>query len=102
MASTQEVTALLLAWNDGDHDALEKLTPIVYRELRNLARRYMARERENHTLQATAVVNEAFLRLIDWKNIRWQNRAHFIGVAAKLMRRVLLDYARKRSYSKRD
>src|SRR5215831_17360185 len=102
MASPQELTALLLAWNDGDQDALEKLTPFVYEELHRLAKRYMAGERWNHTLQATAVVNEAFLRLIDWKNVRWQNRAHFIGVAANLMRRVLVDYARTRGYAKRD
>src|SRR5215831_21352722 len=102
MASPQELTALLLAWNDGDQDALEKLTPFVYRELHSLAKRYMAGERGNHTLQATAVVSEAFLRLIDWKNVRWQNRAHFIGVTANLMRRVLVDYARTRGYAKRD
>jgi len=102
MASPQELTALLLAWNDGDRDALDKLTPFVYRELHSLAKRYMAGERGNHTLQATAVVNEAFLRLIDWKNVCWQNRAHFIGVAANLMRRVLVDYARTRAYAKRD
>ena len=102
MATPQELTALLLAWNDGDHDALEKLTPFVYRELHSLAKRYMAGERGNHTLQATAVVSEAFLRLIDWNNVRWQNRAHFIGVAANLMRRVLVDYARTRAYAKRN
>ena len=102
MASPQELTALLVAWNDGDLDALEKLTPFVYRELHSLAKRYMASERGNHTLQATAIVNEAFLRLIDWKNVRWQNRAHFIGVACNLMRRVLVDYARSRGYAKRD
>lgn len=102
MASPQELTALLLAWNDGDQSALEKLTPFVYRELHSLAKRYMAGERGNHTLQATAVVNEAFLRLIDWNNVRWQNRAHFIGVAANLMRRVLVDYARTRAYAKRN
>jgi len=101
MASSQELTALLLAWNGGDQDALEKLTPFVYEELHRLAKRYMAGERWNHTLQATAVVNEAFLRLIDWKNVRWQNRAHFVGVAANLMRRVLVDYARTRAYDKR-
>lgn len=102
MASPAELTALLAAWSDGDPDALEKLTPHVYRELHRLAKRYMAGERGNHTLQATAIVNEAFLRLIDWKNVRWQNRAHFIGVAANLMRRVLVDYARTRGYAKRD
>ena len=102
MASPPELTALLVAWKAGDPDALEKLTPLVYRELHSLAKRYMAGERAHHTLQATAVVNEAFLRLIDWKNVQWQNRAHFIGVAANLMRRVLVDYARTRGYAKRE
>jgi RNA polymerase sigma-70 factor, ECF subfamily len=101
MASSQELTALLLAWNGGDHVALEKLTPFVYEELHRLAKRYMAGERGNHTLQPTALVNEAFLRLIDWKNVHWQNRAHFVGAAANLMRRVLVDYARNRAYAKR-
>jgi len=101
MASPEELTALLLAWNEGDQDALEHLTPFIYRELHGLAKRYMAGERGNHTLQATALVNEAFLRLIDWNKVRWQNRAHFVGVAARLMRRVLVDYARTRAYAKR-
>lgn len=99
---SQQLTALLVAWNGGDHDALQKLTDCIYRELHSLAKRYMAGERGNHTLQATAVVNEAFVRLIDWKNVRWQNRAHFMGVAANLMRRVLVDYARTRGYAKRN
>ncbi len=98
---SQQLTALLIAWNGGDGSALDKLTPFVYRELHNLAKRYMAGERANHTLQATAIVNEAFVRLIDWKNVRWQNRAHFIGVAANLMRRVLVDHARTKAYAKR-
>ena len=101
MASPDELTKLLLAWNDGDPNALEKLTPFVYEELHRLAKRYMAGERSNHTLQATAVVNEAYLRLIDWQTVHWQNRAHFIGVAANLMRHILVDYARSRGYAKR-
>jgi len=101
MASPHELTGLLLAWNGGDHDALDKLTPFVYDELHRLAKRYMGGERANHTLQATAVINEAYLRLIDWRNVRWQNRAHFVGVAANLMRHVLVDYARSRAYTKR-
>jgi RNA polymerase sigma factor (TIGR02999 family) len=101
MQPPHEVTALLAAWNAGDRSALEKLTPFVYDELHRLAKRYMAGERGHHTLQATALVNEAYARLIDWKNVDWQNRAHFIGTAAKLMRRVLVDYARSRTYDKR-
>ena len=101
MASPNQLTQLLVAWTEGDKQALEELTPAIYDELRRLAKRYMAGERGGHTLQATALVNEAFIRLIDWKNVRWQNRAHFIGVAAQLMRRVLVDYARSRGYAKR-
>lgn len=101
MAPSQEVTQLLVAWSNGDERALEELTPRVYRELHRLAKRYMAGERIDHTLQATALVNEAYVRLIDWKNVQWQNRAHFVGVAAKLMRRVLVDFARSRGYAKR-
>lgn len=77
-------------------DALEKLTPVIYAELHRIARRYMSREREGHTLQTTALVNEAYLRLIDWKTAKWENRAHFFGVSAQLMRRILVDFARKR------
>jgi RNA polymerase sigma factor (TIGR02999 family) len=99
--SDQEITQLLLAWSDGDEAALEQLTPLVYAELHRLARGYMCGERSSHTLQTTALVNEAYLRLLDWKNVRWQNRAHFFGVAAQLMRRVLVDYARTRHYAKR-
>src|SRR5262249_40446842 len=98
---SHELTDLLAAWNAGDPNALEKLTPFVYDELHRLAKRYMAGERAEHTLQATALVNEAYARLIDWKNVHWKNRAHFIGTAAKLMRRVLVDYARSRAYDKR-
>jgi len=101
LASPDELTKLLLAWNGGDSNALEKLTPFVYEELHRLAKRYMAGERSNHTLQATAVVNEAYLRLIDWQRVHWQNRAHFIGVAANLMRHILVDHARARGYAKR-
>jgi RNA polymerase sigma-70 factor, ECF subfamily len=101
MPSARDVTQLLIAWSDGDQSALEKLTPLVHAELHRLARRYMAQEGQGHTLQATALVNEAYLRLIDWKNVKWQNRAHFFGVSANLMRRVLVDYARSRSYQKR-
>ncbi len=96
-----EVTSLLVAWSDGDAAALEKLTPLVEQELRRLARHYMRRERPGHTLQTTALVNEAYLRLVDWKNVRWQNRAHFLGVSARLMRRILVDYARRRNFEKR-
>ena len=99
--SPDDITRLLRAWSEGDEEALEKLTPLVYRELYRLAARYMGQERQGHTLQATALVNEAYLRLIDWKNVQWQNRAHFIAVSAQLMRRVLVDYARSRRYAKR-
>jgi RNA polymerase sigma factor (TIGR02999 family) len=94
--SQQEVTQLLQAWSNGEREALEQLTPLVQAELHRLAERYMRGEQSGHTLQATALVNEAYIRLIDWKNVRWQNRAHFFGVAAQLMRRILIDYARSR------
>lgn len=90
------VTELLRRWSDGDEAALEELTPVVHDELRRIARRYMARERGDHTLQPTALVNEAFVRLIGWNNAKFDNRAHFYGVAAQLMRRILVDFARKR------
>jgi len=99
--SPQEITELLVAWGNGDEAALDKLAPLVYQELRRLARGYLKRERPNHTLQTTALVHEAYLRLIDWKNVKWQNRAHFFGISAKLMRRILVDSARSRQYSKR-
>lgn len=99
--STQEITQLLVAWNQGDATALEQLTPLVQAELHRLAKRYMAGERPGHLLQTTALVNEAYLRLIDWQNVEWQNRAHFFGLAAQLMRRVLVDYARARLREKR-
>jgi RNA polymerase sigma factor (TIGR02999 family) len=99
--SQNEITRLLAAWTDGDQSALEKLVPLVESELRRLAHHYMGRERPGHTLQTSALVNEAYIRLIDWKNVRWQNRAHFFGVSAQLMRRILVDFARERSYLKR-
>jgi len=97
----QEVTRLLLAWNDGDESALEKLVPQVYQELRRLARRQMRGEHPDHTLQTTALINEAYLRLVDLRNIQWQNRAHFFALCARLMRRILVDFARSRHYAKR-
>jgi RNA polymerase sigma factor (TIGR02999 family) len=99
--STREVTQLLVDWGNGDQSALEELIPLVYDELRRLAGRYMGRESQGHTLQASALVNEAYLRLIDQKNVQWQNRAHFFGVAAQLMRRILVDHARSRLRAKR-
>jgi RNA polymerase sigma factor (TIGR02999 family) len=97
----REVTQLLLAWNDGDESALEKLVPFVYNELRRLARRRMRLERPDHTLQTTALINEAYLRLVDVRNVHWQNRVHFFALCARLMRRILVDYARTRHYAKR-
>jgi RNA polymerase sigma-70 factor (ECF subfamily) len=94
--ANHEVTELLQKWSGGDADALEELTPLIYAELHRIAKRYMSRERENHTLQTSALVNEAYMRLIDWKTAKWENRAHFFGVSAQLMRRILVDFARKR------
>jgi RNA polymerase sigma factor (TIGR02999 family) len=99
--SSQGITQLLVAWSDGDKLALEQLTPLVYQELRRMAQRYLSRERRVQTLQTTALINEAYLRLIDWKNVRWQNRAHFFAVASKLMRRIVVDYVRSRDSAKR-
>ena len=99
--SPGDITELLLAWHGGDQDALASLTPLVYDELHRLAHVYMARERPGHPLQATALVNEAYLRLTDSSRVRWQNRAHFLAVAAQLMRRVLVDFARDRRSQKR-
>ncbi len=96
MDETHEVTQLLQKWSAGDRDALEELTPIIHAELHKIARRYMNRERDGHTLQTTALVNEAYMRLIDWKSAKFDNRAHFFGVSAQLMRRILVDFARKR------
>jgi RNA polymerase sigma factor (TIGR02999 family) len=101
LASAQHVTELLVAWNNGEQDALEQLVPLVYTELHRLAHRYMARERSGHELQATALVHEAYQRLINLKDVSWQNRAHFFAVSAQLMRRILVDYARSRRYTKR-
>lgn len=99
--SQHRITQLLLAWSDGDQAALEKLTPLVYAELHRLAKGYMVKEPAGHTLQTTALIHEAYIRLIDWKNARWQNRAHFFGVAAQIMRRILVDFARSRQCAKR-
>jgi len=90
-----EVSGLLRAWSDGDRNALDKLTPIVYDELHRLARSYMKRERTGHSLQTSALVNEAYMRLVDYKNMQWQNRSHFFAVSAQLMRRILVDHARR-------
>jgi len=95
--SSRDVTGLLRAWGHGDRGALERLTPIVYEELRRLARRYLRGERAGHSLQATALVNEAYVRLVDYKRMQWQNRAHFFAVSAQLMRRILVDHARRRN-----
>jgi len=97
----REVTQLLLAWNEGDDSALEKLVPLVYRELRHLAQRRLRLERPDHTLQTSALINEAYLRLVDVRNVRWQNRSHFFALCARLMRRILVDYARKHHCAKR-
>jgi RNA polymerase sigma factor (TIGR02999 family) len=97
----KEVTMLLKAWNEGDPLAPDKLAPLIYAELRKLARRSMRRENPQHTLETGALINEAYLRLADWKNAKWENRAHFYGVAAQIMRRVLVDHARAHAYQKR-
>ena len=98
---THEVTSLLQAWGRGDDDALQKLVPLVYRELRLAARRYMAGEKPGHLLQTTALVNETYLRLVGVRKVSWQNRAHFLAICAQLMRRILTDFARSRGYQKR-
>ena len=95
------ISRLLVDWRDGDKTALDRLVPLVYRELRRLAGYYMRRQRADHTLQTSALINEAYLRLIDHKNMRWENRAHFYAVAAQAMRRILVDHARSRGYQKR-
>lgn len=99
--SPEQVTQLLVAWGGGDQAARDELMPLVYEELRRLAHQCIRRERPGHTLQTSALLNEAYLRLVDQKNIHWQDRAHFFGIAARLMRQVLVDYARKRGYAKR-
>ena len=101
MDASDDVTALLLAWGRGERAALDRLLPLVHEELRRVARRHMARERGGHTLQPTALVNEAYLRLVDLNRIEWQSRAHFFAMAARTMRRVLVDLARGKGYQKR-
>lgn len=96
-----QVTQLLVAWGEGDEAAFERLAPLVYDELRRIARRYMGGEQAGHTLQATALVNEAYMRLIDINKVQWQNRAHFFAMSARLMRRILIDFARSKHYQKR-
>ena len=99
--TSHDITRLLLAWNDGDSAALAHLIPIVHAELRRLARRYLQSERAGHTLQTNALVNEAYLRLVDADRVQWQNRAHFLAISARLMRQILVDHARRHSYQKR-
>jgi RNA polymerase sigma-70 factor (ECF subfamily) len=99
--STHEVTRLLLDWSNGDKTALDKLMPLIYEELCRLAHRYMSRERADHTMQTTALVNEAYVRLINRKNVHWQDRAHFFAIAAELMRTILVDHARSHATAKR-
>jgi len=101
VCSQHQITQLLEQWGGGDQQALEKLTPLVYAELHRLASRHLRRERADHTLQSTALVNEAYLKLVGQHSIRWQNRAHFFGIAAQLIRRILVDYARTRLAEKR-
>jgi RNA polymerase sigma factor (TIGR02999 family) len=99
--SAHEVTQLLIAWSDGDKSALDKLMPLVYDELRRLAHHYMSHERPSHTLQTTALVNEAYVKLVNRQRVHWQNRAHFFAIAAQLMRCILVDHARSHAYAKR-
>jgi RNA polymerase sigma factor (TIGR02999 family) len=101
MSSPLDITALLVDWSKGDQSALEKLLPLVERELHRLAHSYMRRENPDHTLQTTALINETYLRLIDQRKVQWQNRAHFFGIAAQIMRRILLNYARDQNRLKR-
>ena len=100
-SKTHDVTQLLQAWGHGENAALEQMIPIVYHELKRMARRYMAGERQSHTLQTTALVNEVYVKLIDSQKVNWQNRAHFFAICAQLMRRILVDFARARGYQKR-
>jgi RNA polymerase sigma factor (TIGR02999 family) len=99
--SSEQITAMLHAWGEGDAAALEQLLPLVYDELHRLASAYLHGERRGHTLQTTALINEAYVRLAEWKNVEWKNRAHFLGLAAQMMRRVLVDFARARHSAKR-
>ncbi len=101
MPSTQDVTGMLRDWTSGDQEALDKLIPVVYDELRRQAARYLRRERPDHTLQTTALIHEAYLRLINQHNVEWKDRAHFYAIAARLMRQILVDHARKRQAAKR-
>ena len=100
-ASSSEITQLLHAWQGGDDRALQRLTPVVYQELHRMAQHYMARERGGHTLQTTALINEVYLRLVNVKEVQWQDRAHFFAISAQLMRRILTDFARSHGYQKR-
>ena len=97
----QEITQLLVEWSDGNQSALDELYPLVYEELHRLARRYMIRERKGHTLQTTALINEAYVRLVDQRNVHWANRSHFFAISAQIMRRILIDHARRHAYAKR-
>jgi RNA polymerase sigma factor (TIGR02999 family) len=96
-----EITQLLAEWREGSQSALDELYPLVYDELHRLARRYMSRERKGHTLQTTALINEAYVRLVDQKNVQWANRSHFFAISAQIMRRILIDHARRHAYAKR-
>lgn len=96
-----EITQLLAEWSEGNQSALDELYPLVYDELHRLARRYMSRERKGHTLQTTALINEAYVRLVDQKNVHWANRSHFFAISAQIMRRILIDHARRHAYAKR-
>jgi RNA polymerase sigma-70 factor, ECF subfamily len=96
-----EITQLLAEWREGNQSALDELYPLVYDELHRLARRYMSRERQGHTLQTTALINEAYVRLVDQKNVHWANRSHFFAISAQIMRRILIDHARRHAYAKR-
>ena len=100
-ALPQEITQLLMNWSQGDKAALDQLVPLVYLELRRLAKRHMDRENPAHTLQTSALINEAYLKLVDQQNVKWQNRAHFFAVAAQVMRHILVDHPRTRNYAKR-
>ena len=100
-ASSNELTQLLVAWGNGDQTAFDQLMPLVYSELHRLAHRHIKKERPGHTLQTSGLLNEAFLRLVDQRDVHWQSRAHFFSIAAQMMRRILVDYARSRRYAKR-
>jgi len=101
MPTSHDVTKLLLEWSNGNRSAMDELLPLVYRELQKIAHRYLGRERQSNTLQTTALVHEAFLKLVDQRRVEWQNRAHFFGIAARLMREILIEYARGRHRQKR-